>query len=64
MCVFYVQYVQYDYLILDILIQYMLFRRLCCQTKWGLMEDIRVAKSTDILFAVGNVFSLIPNMRY
>ena len=29
---------------------------LCYQTRWGLMEDFRVAKSTDFLHEVGNVF--------
>ena len=32
------------------------FRRLCYQTRWGLMKDFRVAKSTDFLYEVGNVF--------
>ena len=26
------------------------------QTRWGLMEDFRVAKSTDFLYEVENVF--------
>ena len=32
------------------------FSRLCYLTRWGLMEDFRVAKSTDFLYEVGNVF--------
>ena len=32
------------------------FRRLCYQTRWGLMDDFRVAKSADFIYEVGNVF--------
>ena len=30
--------------------------RLCYQTRWGLMDDFRVAKSADFIYEFGNVF--------
>ena len=32
------------------------FRRLCYQTRWGLLKDVSDAESADFLYEVVNVF--------